>query len=55
MEILDLRKDLHRAVEETETTVKQLALEKAKVEKVKKAKVMVEYNEHLSRQQQTVF
>eukprot|EP01084_Bolivina_argentea_P004370 8313_1 len=36
MEILDLRKELHRAVEENETAVKQLAREKAKVEKNEK-------------------
>ncbi len=39
MEILDLRKKLHRAVEENETAVKQLAREKAKVGKMEKAKV----------------
>ncbi len=47
MEILDLRKQLHRAAEETETAVKQLAREKTKVEKMNKAKVMVEYNKHI--------
>ncbi len=45
IETLDLRKELHRTVKENEKAVKQLAQEKVKVDKLKKAKVtqQIEY------------